>query len=270
MRCSTATGAPRQVEQDEAVAELEVAAFAAALGRHEQARAPRRAGTARPRCRAARGRDPRGRRRCASCARRLELGAQPLERLALGHEHERLLAARFQRGASRASQAMRGSPASASLGPRAAASVSCGTEERRRSDAPEESAGAPGRPSRAGRGRGAPAGAQRLLQLERWRQPSAGSTDPARRAAAARRCRVRRVELVHGGSGSPPRESRLEPLAPRGTRRGAGAGAGGRSPCASSSSGVAVRSSTWRPSARRSARRRGRRGRPGGPAGRRR
>ena len=39
MRCSTVDRVPRQVEEDQALAELEVAAFAAALGRHEQARA---------------------------------------------------------------------------------------------------------------------------------------------------------------------------------------------------------------------------------------
>ena len=83
-------GLPRQVVEHEPVAELEVAPFAARLGRHQDARPvvgaePRDLGVA-----------PRGRQLLVEDAAgelrpRAERVAQHLERLAMGDEHERLL-----------------------------------------------------------------------------------------------------------------------------------------------------------------------------------
>ena len=78
---------------------------------------------------------------------------------------------------------------------------------------------------------------------------------------------ARRVELVHGGSGVPRARPRLEVHVLR-ELLGRSSCSSRKKPCASSSSGVAVRSSTWRPSAAIGATAR-QAGSPGWPGGRR-
>ena len=79
---------------------------------------------------------------------------------------------------------------------------------------------------------------------------------------------ARRVELVHGGSGVPRREARFEAHVLWKFAPDASSCSSRKNPCASSSSGVALRSSTWRPSAAIGAIAR-QPGSPGWPGGRR-
>ena len=111
--------------------------------------------------------------------------------------------------------------------------------------------------------------AQDVLELEA-RAPGARLAGIGGRATRGGRppMSARRVELVQGGSGSARAEPRLEVLLVRELAPGAGAGAAGRSRATSSSNGVAVSRSTWRPSAAMGATAR-QAGSPAWPGGRR-
>ena len=178
MRCSTADGLPRQVVEHEPMAELEVAPLAAGFGRDEDARPvvgaePRDLDVA-PRRRQLLVEDAAGELRA-----RAERLAQHLERLAVGHEHERLLARRAA-SASPASAATRGAD--------------------RRDPSPRPAAAARSRPARAPpsapRRRPAPVGRDRSHAARATAILTADAPASRDRARTSDACGVRRRRQV--------------------------------------------------------------------------
>ena len=203
----------------------------------------------------------------ASCARWLSAARSISSVSRCAHEDERLLAApAFQR------RRVREEPGEARIGRvrglgRAAVRFSSGPERRRQRGAGRQ---------RAAHAIGLAGGARpRWARARRARPPRAQLRRQLRAASTGRGARggrppmsSRRVELVHGGSGS--RAARAAPRSPTssGSSSGRRSWRSRKNPCASSSSGVAVSRSTCRPSAAIGADRApGRRCRAGAAAG---
>ena len=81
-----------------------------------------------------------------------------------------------------------------------------------------------------------------------WMPPSGGRSIAIGTRGGSPPMSTRRVELVHGGSGTPD-ASRASTSSGSGNSSGRSSCSSRKKPCASSSSGVALSSSTWRPSA---------------------
>ncbi len=262
-------GLPRQVVEHEPVAELEVAPFAAGLGRDEEARPlvgaePGDLGVA-PRRRQLLVEDA-----ARELRARAERVAQHLERLAMGDEHERLLvrpppalrlrsAATARRGSARSiasacwrSSASSGPSTAFSAAPEASARRMRSSARRLRNGIALRSSRVRGAGPRSARGAPTPAGGRSTAIGTRGGRPPMST---------------RRVELVHGGSGTPD-ASRASTSMPSGNSSGRSSCSSRKNPCASSSSGVALSSSTCRPSAAIGATARYA-GSPGCPGGRR-
>ena len=201
---------PRQVEQDEPTAELEVAPFAAGLGRDEQAGAvrlaePRHLDVA-PRRRQLLVKDA-GRQLRAVAERR----AQHLQRLAMRDEHERLLA----RVAP--ARRLREQPLDARIrrvhrlrliAQRALVGAQHGGQRRARGERAADAVDL--LPARHGVRRAAArtAASTRLAEAPARGDRRASIGTPTRGGSPP--MSTRRVELVHGGSGVPRGEARLE------------------------------------------------------------
>ena len=220
---------PRQVVEHQPMAELEVAPLAARFGRHEDARPivgaePRDLGVA-PRRRQLLVEDAAGELRA-----RAERVAQHLERLAMGRRTP----------ASSRSPAASAAPASAATARRGSvrsiASACCRSSV---SSGPSTAfSAAPDASARRMRS------SARRRATGSWRHRRATSHDRHRRARGRRRrggrstaigarggsppISTRRVELVHGGSGTPERQPRLDIQCPRETPPAAATAAAGR------------------------------------------
>ena len=242
---------PRQVVEHQAVAELEVAPLAARFGRHQHARP---IGCAEPRDL---GVAPRRRQLLVEDAARelrprAERVAQHLQRLAMRHEHQRLLVrppparrlrqqpleARIGRDPSRP-------PAAAARSRRARAPPSAPRRTRALGECdPALAVGA----TASWRGHSRSDRRAALRRLSRSCRSLARTASVGRSIATGARggrppISTRRVELVHGGSGTPD-ASRASTSFPSGNSSGRSSCSSRKNPCASSSSGVALSSST--------------------------
>ena len=210
------------------------------------ARAPRAGGTGPPRCPAVPGSCPRGRLPCAA-ARAARAPSEVLSSVSRCATNTSVLSpASFQARDCAASQATRGS-ASAAIPARrrSLTSASSSLARRGRSAHPEASARCR-RSAFLRRATGSSAGTLRTVSTSAScaPQPTGSSISTGAGSRGGRPpMSLRRVEDVQGGSGSPPlRRCSNEPSS--GSSSGRRSWTRRRNPCASSSKGVAVRSST--------------------------